>query len=244
MANERTINVTGYGELHAKPDTVRLTLTVERTDADYAAAVRATEQCCAAVTDALVAAGVGEKHIRALSLRTQPRYETSADENGARTRKFAGYAAVRRIRAEFSADAELTGRILDALAGSGAAPEIATEYLLSDREALRGELRAQHVGFGAHTVDLLEQFGKVQRGLDRTHDVGGKRHRYHAHDDDRRQRRQVLQQIFLPVDGILLDQFQDLCMSVIFHLNHLPRSFLSMASNWSVPLKVINFTLF
>ena len=61
---------------------------------------------------------------------------------------------------------------------------------------LRGELRAQHVGFGAHTVDLLEQFGKVQRGLDRTHDVGGKRHRYHAHDDDRRQRRQVLQQIF------------------------------------------------
>ena len=68
MANERTINVTGYGELHAKPDTVRLTLTVERTDADYAAAVRATEQCCAAVTDALIAAGVGEKHIRALSL--------------------------------------------------------------------------------------------------------------------------------------------------------------------------------
>ena len=145
MANERTINVTGYGELHAKPDTVRLTLTVERTDADYAAAVRATEQCCAAVTDALVAAGVGEKHIRALSLRTQPRYETSADENGARTRKFAGYAAVRRIRAEFSADAELTGRILDALAGSGAAPEIATEYLLSDREALRGELLARAV---------------------------------------------------------------------------------------------------
>lgn len=145
MANERTINVTGYGELHAKPDTVRLTLTVERTDADYAAAVRATEQCCAAVTDALVAAGVGEKHIRALSLRTQPGYETSADENGARTRKFAGYAAVRRIRAEFSADAELTGRILDALAGSGAAPEIATEYLLGDREALRGELLARAV---------------------------------------------------------------------------------------------------
>ena len=58
MANERTISVTGYGELHAKPDTVRLTLTIERTDADYAAAVRATEQCCAAVTDALVAAGV------------------------------------------------------------------------------------------------------------------------------------------------------------------------------------------
>ena len=70
MANERTINVTGYGELHAKPDTVRLTLTVERTDAEYAAAVRATEHCCAAVTDALVAAGVGAKHIRALSLRT------------------------------------------------------------------------------------------------------------------------------------------------------------------------------
>ncbi len=40
---------------------------------------------------------------------------------------------------------ELTGRILAALAGSGAAPEIATEYLLSDREALRGELLARAV---------------------------------------------------------------------------------------------------
>ena len=121
---------------------------------------RATEQCCAAVTDALIAAGVGEKHIRALSLRTQPRYETSADENGARTRKFAGYAAVRRIRAEFSADAELTGGILDAIAGRGAAPEIATEYLLSDREALRGELLARAV------KDAKARAKAIAEGLD------------------------------------------------------------------------------
>ena len=60
--------------------------------------------------------------------------------------------------------------------------------LLACLFGLRGELRAQHIGFGTHTVDLLEQFGKVQRGLDRAHDVGDKHNRYDTHGDDCRKR--------------------------------------------------------
>ena len=142
MAEERTIRVTGRGELRVKPDTVRLTLTIGRTEPDFAAAVDAAEKASAAAVAALAEAGAAEKDVRVLSLRTEPHYETIADENGVRTRKFAGYSAVRRIRAELGTDPAALGRALTLLAACGAAPEIATEYTRKDEDALRGELLA------------------------------------------------------------------------------------------------------
>ena len=121
MAEERTIRVTGRGELRVKPDTVRLTLTIGRTEPDFAAAVDAAEKASAAAVAALAEAGAAGKDVRALSLRTEPHYETIADENGVRTRKFAGYSAVRRIRAELGTDPAALGRALTLLAACGAA---------------------------------------------------------------------------------------------------------------------------
>ena len=52
MANERTINVTGYGELHAKPDTVRLTRNgVQLADTPVSAALADTANTPASYND-------------------------------------------------------------------------------------------------------------------------------------------------------------------------------------------------
>ncbi len=164
MANERTIRVTGRGELRVKPDTVRLTLTLGRTDADYAAAVSAAEEAANAAQRALLRAGVSEKDVHALSLRTEPRYETAADENGVRTRKFTGYAAIRRIRAELSAEPALLGKVLAALAESGASPEIASEYAVRSEEALRGELLALAVKDARRRAKAMAKAANVKLG--------------------------------------------------------------------------------
>ena len=142
MTEHATIRVTGHSEKHVRPDTVRLTLAVERTDHDHAAALRATEDAAQAVKDALLRAGVREEDVRALGLRCEPRYETATDENGIRTRIFAGYTASRRIRAQFAADPAALGSVLEALSASGAAPEASTEYLFAGYDALRDELVA------------------------------------------------------------------------------------------------------
>ena len=146
MAEERTIRVTGRGELRVKPDTVRLTLTIGRTEPDFAAAVDAAEKASAAAVAALAEAGAAGKDVRALSLRTEPHYETIADENGVRTRKFAGYSAVRRIRAELGTDPAALGRALTLLAACGAAPEIAIIHAQRRRRAARRAARTCREG--------------------------------------------------------------------------------------------------
>lgn len=139
----QTIRVTGHGELRVQPDTVRMTLTLAQTDEAYDRAVAAAEDAAARVSEALAKAGISE--LRACGLRTEPKYETVTDESGRRTQKFAGYCAVRRIRASFAAEADLLGKALSALAASGAAPEISVEYTLARPEALREELLARAV---------------------------------------------------------------------------------------------------
>lgn len=164
MQNERMIRVTGHGELRIKPDVVHLTLTLERTDADYADAVAAAEEAAKTAKEALLKAGVGEAEMRALSLRTQPRYETVTDENGVRTRKFTGYSAVRRMRAELGADPAVLGRVIAALANCGAAPETAAEYDLKDGESLREKLIALAVKDARRRAKTMAKAADVRLG--------------------------------------------------------------------------------
>ena len=173
MAEERTIRVTGRGELRVKPDTVRLTLTIGRTEPDFAAAVDAAEKASAAAVAALAEAGAAGKDVRALSLRTEPHYETIADENGVRTRKFSGYSAVRRIRAELGTDPAALGRALTLLAACGAAPEIATEYTRKDEDALRGELLALAVKDAKRRAKAIAKAAGVKLGNMLTAENGG-----------------------------------------------------------------------
>ena len=49
MTAERTILVTGRGEMRIPPDTVNLTMTIERVQKDYAAAVDECERAARAV---------------------------------------------------------------------------------------------------------------------------------------------------------------------------------------------------
>lgn len=144
MSNERTIRVTGTGTLSAAPDVMRMTMTVERTHSEYSATVNAAESAAKALSAALAKHGFSE-NVRMLSLRTEPRYEVVTDENGLRTRRFAGYAAVRRLRAETNADPARTCELIAAVSESGTAAELSAEYALRDENAFRGELLARAV---------------------------------------------------------------------------------------------------
>lgn len=163
MTAERTILVTGRGEMRIPPDTVNLTLTIERVQKDYAAAVDECERAARAAVGALTSAGIGGENVRALSLRTDARYDMT-EENGVRRRTFAGYAAVRRIRAQFACDGALLARVLTALAGCGASPEIAAEYALKDEEALHGELLALSVRDARRRAEAMAVAAGVKLG--------------------------------------------------------------------------------
>lgn len=134
MANERTITVTGRGMLHLAPDLVRLTLSVSAADSDFAKAVRAAEESGARVKKALEQGGAAQ--VKAAGVRTEPLYET-VTENGGSVRRQTGYTAMRRLRAELSADPALLAQVLTALADSGASPALSAEYTLADEDKAR-----------------------------------------------------------------------------------------------------------
>lgn len=157
---ERTIAVTGKGILRLVPDLARLTLAVSASDADYAAAVRAAEEHAANVKNAL--AGVaGAENVKAASVRVEPHFET-VTENGVQTRRQTGYTATRRLRAELCARPALLAEALQAVAQSGAAPELSVEYTLAEADKARRKALALAVRDAKKRAEAIAKAADVR----------------------------------------------------------------------------------
>ena len=135
---ERQITVNGRGSLRLAPDQAIVTLAVSATDADYATAVRKVQADAEKVRAAL--SGIA-RDMRAMSLRVEPAFET-VQEQGISRRRPAGYAATRRIRADFSADPVQLAEAVRAVYASGASPALSVEYTVSDADGARRQAAA------------------------------------------------------------------------------------------------------
>ncbi len=139
MNNPRIIRVTGRGQIKARPDMTRITITMERMRKDYGEVLHRSGQDTEYLKDILSVYGFARSDLKTLSFNVDTKYE-SYKEEGAYRQRLVGYTYRHILKIEFDSDNERLEKVLYALANCPMKPEFRISYTVKDPEAARNEL--------------------------------------------------------------------------------------------------------
>jgi len=140
----RTIRVTGKGQIKARPDMTRITLSLEGTYPEYGEALRRSSQDTEQLKDLLTGFGFERSDLKTLNFHVDTEYESYKDR-GAYKQRFVGYKYHHAMKVEFESDNERLGKVLYALAHCPVQPEFQLSYTVKDPEAAKNELLGKAV---------------------------------------------------------------------------------------------------
>lgn len=137
--DSKTIRVSGKGMIRLKPDTVRVTMTLEGMEPDYAAALKRSASDTERLRSAVQKAGFSREDLQTLNFHVQTEYE-GYQEDGVYRQRLVGYRFRHELLIEFPWDNDRLGEVLSALSDNALTPEIRIAYTVKDREAAKNQL--------------------------------------------------------------------------------------------------------
>jgi len=140
-AFNRTLNVSGTGEVTAQPDAAVVTLGVTTEAEEAGDALRANSTQMAAVIKALTEAAVESKDIQTQTIRLTPRYERPAAREGVTPpAELVGFTATNIVEVRVRKLSGL-GELLDAVVQAGGNQIQGIQFEISDRSELYNQAR-------------------------------------------------------------------------------------------------------
>ena len=160
MSNMRTIRVTGKGQIKVKPDTTRITISLEGTWPEYGETLRHSSQDTERLKDLLSAFGFERSDLKTLNFNVETEYE-SYKEKGSYKQRLIGYKFTHMMKVEFPSDNDRLGKVLYALANCPLKPEFRLSYTVSDPEAAKNDLLGKAVTDAKEKASVLTQAAGV-----------------------------------------------------------------------------------
>lgn len=160
MSNMRTIRVTGKGQIKVKPDTTRITISLEGTWPEYGETLRHSSQDTERLKDLLSAFGFDRSDLKTLNFNVETEYE-SYKEKGSYKQRLIGYKFTHMMKVEFPSDNDRLGKVLYALANCPLKPEFRLSYTVSDPEAAKNDLLGKAVTDAKEKASVLTQAAGV-----------------------------------------------------------------------------------
>lgn len=157
--NDRTISVTGMGDMEIAPDTGNLSLGFRTMDTDLSKAKAEMTARMDALIEALQQFNISEKDIQTAQLYIYPNYKTSDD--GKTTLQ--AYSVSRSITVVFK-DMTQTDAILDASIKAGANTFNGLNFSYSKEDELKLEALEKAIQNANNQADFLAQSLGVKRG--------------------------------------------------------------------------------
>ena len=161
---ERTIRVTGKGNLSVKPDTVRLIMTMEGMKEEYDGALEESANMTEYLKQMFSELGFEREDIKTLSFNVSTEYESYQAKDKNWKRRFEGYKYVHRMKIEFPADNKQLGKVLYKLGHSTVSPEFRIEYTVAEPEKCKNELLTKAVTDAKAKADVLSKAAEVGLG--------------------------------------------------------------------------------
>lgn len=161
---ERTIRVTGKGKISVKPDTIRLIMTMEDIEKEYADALRLSAEMTEKIKNIFEEQGFERHELRTLKFNVEAEYERYQDRDNCWKNRFEGYKFTHRMKIEFPADNKRLGKILYALGHAPICPEIRLEYTIADPEKSKNELLEQAVLDSSKKAQVLAKAAGLSLG--------------------------------------------------------------------------------
>ena len=160
MSNMRTIRVTGKGQIKVKPDTTRITISLEGTWPEYGETLRHSSQDTERLKDVLSAFGFERSDLKTLNFNVETEYESYKDK-GTYKQRLIGYRFTHMMKVEFPSDNDRLGKVLYALANCPLKPEFRLSYTVSDPEAAKNDLLGKAVRDAKEKASVLTQAAGV-----------------------------------------------------------------------------------
>lgn len=177
----RTITVTGTGNISCRPDQTVISMTVKSLDRDYDKSMQNATALLGHLTDALTEIGFAAKDLKTTDFRVNTEHESVRDHNGNYKTVFVGYACVHSLKLTFDFDISLLSRVLSAVAHCLAEPELSIAFTVKDKNAVSEALLESAAANARQKAECLARASGVTLGALLTID-------YHFGDPDLRSR--------------------------------------------------------
>jgi len=160
-SQERTINVSGTGQVSAEPDVAVVTLGVQTEAEEAASALSENSQQMQALVDALEAAGVAIEDIQTEVIRLYPRYEQAPESKG--QGELVGYTATNMVEVRIR-DLEKVGEILDTAVQAGGNRIESIGFEVSDSAQYMDQAREAAWNDAKHKAEQLSELAGASLG--------------------------------------------------------------------------------
>lgn len=159
-AQDRTIAVTGTGQVSVEPDMATVIIGVQSEDTQASVALDGASAATAAILATLDTQGIEAEFIRTGAIRLNPKYASSVLSSGT---QISGYTAINSIEVEVN-DLAALGGLLAAVVGDGANRLDGVNFGLKDPSAALDEARRLAVAQGARLAALYADAAGVSVG--------------------------------------------------------------------------------
>lgn len=161
---ERTIRVTGKGQISVKPDMIRLMLTLEDKRENYEETLEQSTVQVEMLKDCFEKLGFERTDLKTLNFNVDTEYESYQDRDKSWKRRFMGYKFVHNMKIEFDADNKRLGQVLYALVHAPVQPEFRINYTIKDTEKAKNQLIGKAVADSKEKARVLTEAAGVKLG--------------------------------------------------------------------------------
>jgi uncharacterized protein YggE len=158
---ERTINVSGTGQVSAQPDVAVVTLGVQTEAEEAASALSENSQQMQALVDALEEASVATEDIQTEVIRLYPRYDQAPDGKG--QGELVGYTATNMVEVRIR-DLDKVGEILDTAVQAGGNRIESIGFEVSDSAQYMDQAREAAWNDAEHRAEQLSELAGASLG--------------------------------------------------------------------------------
>lgn len=161
---EKTIRVTGRGQVSVPPDRIRLKFSLEERKDTYREAVKASKQSVDEIRELFVKQGFDGKDLKTESFKIEAVFERETNKKKEWVRVFKGYEYSHSLKIEFDLDHELLGKILGRISRCEFHPEFKILYTVKDREAVKNTLLEYAVKDSKTKAEVLAKAANMELG--------------------------------------------------------------------------------
>ena len=161
---ERTIRVTGKGNISLSPDTIRIMVTQSSVEQTYEMAVKASADAKNILTEALGTLRFKKEDLKTLYFNVDSETEGYQAKDKSWKRRLIGYRYKHRMKIEFPKESDLLGKVLAVIARSSSEPEFSIEYTVSNPEAAKNELLKRAVEDSGKKAKILSEAAGTKLG--------------------------------------------------------------------------------
>ncbi len=161
---ERTIKVTGKGNISVRPDRIRLLLNMEGIQSSYEQTMELSTHETGILRDMFEGLGFDKSDLKTLYFSIDTKYENYQAKDKSWKKRFEGYEYHHNMKIEFDADNDRLGRVLYAMVNSSVCPEFRIIYTIKDKESAKNQLLGKAVTDSKEKARVLTEAAGVTLG--------------------------------------------------------------------------------